>query len=220
MNNNSNINSFSSYNNTDNSNLLPSYSSIKDINESKSDINSNKIEENISSSIKETNIKSTINNFIEGIPQTYLIFCIFVLFIIFFILIIVILICLLKKRKNELKNSKMVENNNLNMNHIVIKNPPLNHKNKIEDFHSVPNTSKIMDNVPAQNNILINELKEKNLKEEIHNIISGTLTGLAENKGKRMKKRRKGNTTSSRTEGKQLSQSENNNNNNHNINNT
>ena len=216
--NNSVINIFSSINNTYNNELLPSNPSIRDVTESNSDKNSNNIEENINNNTKETNTKLTFQKFIEEIPQTYLIFCVFILFIIFLVLIIVILVCLLKKRKNEHKNSKMVSNNNLNMNQIVIKNPPYNHKNKIEDFQSVPNTSKVIDNTPPQNNSLINEVKGKNLKEEIHSIISGTLSGLAENKIKRMKKRRKGNTTSSRTD-KQLAQSENNNENNNNINN-
>ena len=219
MDNNSDINVIPSLNNTDNNaSSLPS-SSIKSTASSKSDINQDKINEKINNNAKDTNTKLMIQKFIEEIPQAYLILCIFILFIIFFILIVIILVCLLKKRKNELKNSKMVANNNLNMNQIVIKNPPFNHKNKIEDFHSVPNTSKVIDNTPAQNNVLVNEIKGKNLKEEIHSIISGTLSGLAENKLKRTKKRRKGNTTSSRTEGKQLSQCENNNENNSNDNN-
>ena len=62
----------------------------------------------------------------------------------------------------------------------------------LKDFHSIQNDSNIMDSPNGPNNLSLSEIKEKNLKEEIHSIVSGTLNKMIINKSKKIKRKKKG----------------------------
>ena len=156
---------------------------INKMNSSLSEISSNRISPNISA---ETNIKS-VKLFISTIPQSSLVICILILFILFLILIIIILIFLIKKRKKFIQ-TKTIVNNNIDINKMILKNE----KNpNIKDFQALQNNSNINDNSINENNISLNQLKTKNLKEEIHCIVSETLSEMSLNKAKKNKKNKK-----------------------------
>ena len=192
--------------NTNNSNSL----NLKDILIS----NINKL---YSSSLDSTSINqesssgsfiSNFKSFIESIPQSFLLMCVLILFILFFILIIIILICLIKKRKRLLKAETIVNNNKIDINKMILQNSN-NVKPNIKDFQAIQNNSNISDFSGAGQNMSLSEIKAKNLKEEIHSIVSGTLNEITMNKCRKMKRRKKGNT--SRTNGQRLTKNENNN---------
>ena len=153
-------------------------------------------------------IVNSLKTFIESIPQSYLLLCVLILFVIFFILIIIILICLIKKRKRLLKAETIVNNNKIDINKMILQNSN-NVKPNIKDFQAIQNNSNISDFSGAGQNMSLSEIKAKNLKEEIHSIVSGTLNEITMNKCRKMKRRKKGNT--SRTNGQRLTKNENNN---------
>ena len=158
---------------------------LNKMNSSLSEISSNRISPNISA---ETNIKS-VKLFISTIPQSSLVICILILFILFLILIIIILIFLIKKRKKFIQ-TKTIVNNNIDINKMILKNE----KNpNIKDFQALQNNSNINDNSINENNISLNQLKAKNLKEEIHCIVSETLSEMTLNKAKKLRKKKKEN---------------------------
>ena len=132
----------------------------------------------------------TIKLFIESIPQSFLLMCVLILFILFFILIIIILICLIKKRKRLLKAETIVNNNKIDINKMILRNSNSLRPN-LKDFQSIQNDSNIMDSSSGSNNLSLSEIKEKNLKEEIHSIVSGTLNKLIINKSKKIKRKKK-----------------------------
>ena len=151
---------------------------------------------------------NSFKSFIESIPQSFLLMCVLVLFILFFILIIIILICLIKKRKRLLQSETIVNNNKIDINKMILQNSN-NVKPNINDFHAIQNNSNLSDFSGAVQNMSLSEIKAKNLKEEIHSIVSGTLNEMTMNKNRKMKRKRKGN--SSRTNGQKSAKSENNN---------
>ena len=165
-----------------------------------------------SSSINQkTNSNSFLDSFklfVESIPQSLLLMCILVLFILFFIVIIIIFICLIKKRKRLLQTETIVNNNKIDINKMILQNsnnlPP-----NIKDFHSVQNNSNVSDFCGGTQNMSLGEIKVKNLKEEIHSIVSGTLNDISNNKSRKMKRKKKG--ISSIANGQQSDKSENNN---------
>ena len=68
-----------------------------------------------------------------------------------------------------------------------------NEKNpNIKDFQALKNNSNTNDNSVVENNLSFNQLKTKNLKEEIHCIVSETLSEMSLNKAKKIKKNKKG----------------------------
>ena len=156
---------------------------INKMNSSLSEISSNRISPNISA---ETNIKS-VKLFISTIPQSSLVICILILFILFLILIIIILIFLIKKRKKFIQ-TKTIVNNNIDINKMILKNSK---DSNIKDFQPLKNNSNVNDISIGVNNLSLNELKTKNLKEEIHSIVSETLSEMTLNKAKKMKKKKK-----------------------------
>ena len=157
---------------------------LNKINSSIPEISSNPISPNIST---ETNIKS-IKLFISTIPQSSLLICILILFILFLILIIIILIFLIKKRRKFIE-TKTIVNNNIDINKMILRNE----KNpNLKDFQALQNNSNTNDNSIIENNISFNQLKTKNLKEEIHCIVSETLSEMSLNKAKKIKKNKKG----------------------------
>ena len=127
----------------------------------------------------------TIKLFIESIPQSFLLICVLILFILFFIVIIIILICLIKKRK-KLQTETIVNNNKIDINKMILRN------SNLKGFQQIQNDSNILDNSNGANNMSLSEIKEKNLKEEIHSIVSGTLSKMIINKSKKLKKKKKG----------------------------
>ena len=135
--------------------------------------------------------------------------CVLVLFILFFILIIIILICLIKKKRKLLQSETIVNNNKIDINKMILQNSN-NIKPNINDFHAIQNNSNLSDYSGEVQNMSLSEIKAKNLKEEIHSIVSGTLNEMTMNKNRKMKRKRKGN--SSRINGQKTEKSENNNN--------
>ena len=137
------------------------------------------------------NSTKTLNDYIELLPQSYLIVSILTLFIILFLMLVITLGCLLKRRKKRLSGNNLF--NNIGAHKIVIKNPNNIEKIKnenINDFQAVQNNSNVGETI--QQNMTLGGIKEKNLKEEVHNIISGTLTELSLNKSKKFAQRKKG----------------------------
>ena len=151
---------------------------------------------------------NSLKSFIESIPQSFLLMWLLVLFILFLILIIIILICLIKKRKRLLQSETIVNNNKIDINKMILQNSNNVKPNKI-DFHAIQNNSNLSDYEGGAQNMSLSEIKAKNLKEEIHSIVSGTLNEMTINKNRKMKRKRKGN--SSRTNGQKSAKSENNN---------
>ena len=138
------------------------------------------------------NSSKTINDYIEQLPQNYLIISVLILFLILFLILVITLACLLKRRKKQRSGDNLF--NNIDVHKIVIKNPNNIEKSlkkeNIKDFQAVQNNSSVGDTI--QPNMTLGEIKEKNLKEEVHNIISGTLTELSLNKSKKFAQRKKG----------------------------
>ena len=177
----------------------------------KSNKNSTSSEYPFSSNSQNTSSDSLINSFksfIETIPQSLLLVCILILFFLFFIVIIIILIFLIKKRKRLLQTETIVNNNKIDINKMILQNSN-NLKPNIKDFHAIQNNSNISDYSSGSNNMSLGEIKAKNLKEEIHSIVSGTLNEMTMNKNRKMKRKKKGNTA--RTNGQKSAKSENNN---------
>ena len=164
-----------------------------------------------SSSSKKQSTDTIINSFkslIESIPQSFLLMCVLILFILFFIVIIIILICLVKKRKKLLQTETIVNNNKIDINKMILQNSN-DLKPNVNDFHAIQNNSNLSDYSGGVQNMSLGELKAKNLKEEIHSIVSGTLNEMTINKSRKMKRKKKGNTF--RTTGQKSAKSENNN---------
>ena len=171
-------------------------------NSTSSEFPSSSINNNISSN----SLINSFKLFIESIPQSFLLMCVLILFILFFIVIIIILICLIKKRKRLLQTETIVNNNKIDINKMILQNSN-NLSSNIKDFHAIQNNSNISDYSSGANNMSLGEIKAKNLKEEIHSIVSGTLKEMTINKNRKRKK--KGNTA--RTNGQKSAKSENNN---------
>ena len=170
----------------------------------------------LNSSLPSTNVQksssspflSSLKLFIESIPQTYLLMCVLVLFILFFIVIIIIFICLIKKRKKLLQTETIVNNNKIDINKMILQNSN-NLRPNLKDFQAIQNNSNVSDYSGGANNMSLCEIKTKNLKEEIHSIVSGTLNEITINKSRKMKRKKKGNST--RLIGPQSEKNENNN---------
>lgn len=146
--------------------------------------------------------------FVESIPQTYLLMCVLVLFILFFIVIIIIFICLIKKRKKLLQTETIVNNNKIDINKMILQNSN-NVRPNLKDFQAIQNNSNVSDYSGGANNMSLCEIKTKNLKEEIHSIVSGTLNEITINKSRKMKRKKRENST--RLIGPQSEKNENNN---------
>ncbi len=175
--------------------------------------NNNSTSSEFPSSSNNINISSdslinSFKSFIETIPQSLLLVCILILFFLFFIVIIIILIFLIKKRKRLLQTETIVNNNKIDINKMILQNSNNLKQNK-NDFHAIQNNSNLSDYSGGVQNMSLSEIKAKNLKEEIHSIVSGTLNEMTMNKNRKMKRKKKGNTA--RTNGQKSAKSENNN---------
>ena len=105
-----------------------------------------------------------------------------------------------------MQTETIINNNKIDINKMILQNSN-EIKPNLKDFQAIQNNSNISDfsGVPA--NMSLSEIKTKNLKEEIHSIVSGTLNQITINKSKKMKRKKKGNT--SRTNGQKSDKSEN-----------
>ena len=176
----------------------------------------NNLLQNLNSSLPSTIVQKSSSSsffgslkiFVESIPQTYLLMCVLVLFILFFIVIIIIFICLIKKRKKLLQTETIVNNNKIDINKMILQNSN-NIRPNLKDFQAIQNNSNVSDYAGGANNMSLCEIKTKNLKEEIHSIVSGTLNEITINKSRKMKRKKRGNST--RLIGPQSEKNENNN---------
>ena len=91
------------------------------------------------------------------------------------------------KRRRKLIQTETIVNNNIDINKIIFQNSK---NSSIKDFQCLQNNSKINDYSMSENNISSGELKAKNLKEEIHLIVSETLSEMTLNKIKKTKKQK------------------------------
>jgi len=94
------------------------------------------------------------------------------------------------KRKRKIIQTETIVNNNIDINKIILQNPK---NTKLKDFQSLENKSNINDYSINENNNSLGELKAKNLKEEIHLIVSETLSEMTLNKAKKFKKKKEKN---------------------------
>jgi preprotein translocase subunit SecG len=176
----------------------------------------NNLLQNLNSSLPSTIVQKSSSSsffgslklFVESIPQTYLLMCVLVLFILFFIVIIIIFICLIKKRKKLLQTETIVNNNKIDINKMILQNSN-NIRPNLKEFQAIQNNSNVSDYAGGTNNMSLCEIKTKNLKEEIHSIVSGTLNEITINKSRKMKRKKRGNST--RLIGPQSEKNENNN---------
>jgi preprotein translocase subunit SecG len=176
----------------------------------------NNLLQNLNSSLPSTIVQKSSSSsffgslklFVESIPQTYLLMCVLVLFILFFIVIIIIFICLIKKRKKLLQTETIVNNNKIDINKMILQNSN-NIRPNLKEFQAIQNNSNVSDYGSGNNNMSLCEIKTKNLKEEIHSIVSGTLNEITINKSRKMKRKKRGNST--RLIGPQSEKNENNN---------
>ena len=132
-------------------------------------------------------LSNSFKAFIESIPQSFLLICVLILFILFFIVIIIILICLIIKKKKSLQIETIINKNKIGINKMILQN---NITPNLKDFHAIQNNSNLSQYSSDAHNNSLNEIKAKNLKEEIHSIISGTLNEMVINKSRKMKKKR------------------------------
>ena len=123
--------------------------------------------------------------------QKTLIICSIISMTIIIILVIAIIIyciCKNKREKNKLNNAIFIEGQN-------VKN---NNQNNNKLFHSIPNNSSLGNNTP-KTNFSLSEIKEKNLKEEIHNIIHSANSNSSSD-GDRKKRKKKSGKKSNRSD--------------------
>ena len=123
--------------------------------------------------------------------QKTLIICSIISMTIIIILVIAIIIyciCKNKREKNKLNNAIFIEGQNVNN----------NNQNNNKLFHSIPNNSSLGNNTP-KTNFSLSEIKEKNLKEEIHNIIHSANSNSSSD-GDRKKRKKKSGKKSNRSD--------------------
>ena len=162
-------------------------------------IMNSEIKDNLTLNINESNPTNntsiqltSFKVFLDSISPRFLIICILVLFIILFITIIIICILLINKRREIFQTETIVNNNKFDINKMILQNSN-DIKPNLKDFQSLHNNSNVSDCISGNHNMSLSEIKAHNLKEEIHNIVSGTLTKMSINK---KFKKRKGNTSS------------------------
>ena len=130
------------------------------------DINKNIINESLTGNV-------TSNKFLLDDTSSKLLFLgiIFVLFILLIISILILVFLFFKKKK---VNS--VSNHNMILNRIILKNPnnDISLKANPKGFQRLQNTSNVSNSNIQPNNNIFNEIKNENLKDEIHKIINSS----------------------------------------------
>ncbi|MBQ2139112.1 MAG: hypothetical protein II432_06860 [Erysipelotrichaceae bacterium] len=108
--------------------------------------------------------------------------------IIIILLVFIVIYCIIKSIKDR---------NKINNKNIFVESTSKNTNNEnIQDFKSVANSSTI-GNESGNHNLSLSEIKEKNLKDEIHNIIHSANSN--SNSDERRKRKRKNGKKSSRS---------------------
>ena len=113
-----------------------------------------------------------------------------VIVIVLVISIIIYCICKSRREKKKLNDSIIIEGQNVKNNNNNIQNN--------QEFHSIPNNSTLGNNTP-KTNFSLSEIKEKNLKDEIHNIIHSANSGSSSD-GSRKKRKKKSGKKSNRSD--------------------
>ena len=137
----------------------------------------------INQTINELLIKNVTSNEIANSSGKYLFLGIIIILLILLIISILILLFLfLSKKKVE-----SVSNHNMILNRIILKNPnnDISLKANPKGFQRLQNTSNVSNSNIKPNNNIFNEIKNENLKDEIHKIIN---TSSSLDSGRRRKK--------------------------------
>ena len=137
----------------------------------------------INQTINELLIKNVTSNEIANSSGKYLFLGIIIILLILLIISILILLFLfLSKKKVE-----SVSNHNMILNRIILKNPnnDISLKANPKGFQRLQNTSNVSNSNIQPNNNIFNEIKNENLKDEIHKIIN---TSSSLDSGKKKKK--------------------------------
>ena len=137
----------------------------------------------INQTINELLIKNVTSNEIANSSGKYLFLGIIIILLILLIISILILLFLfLSKKKVE-----SVSNHNMILNRIILKNPnnDISLKANPKGFQRLQNTSNVSNSNIQPNNNIFNEIKNENLKDEIHQIIN---TSSSLDSGRRRKK--------------------------------
>ena len=103
----------------------------------------------------------------EQIQKTILLSGTISMSIVLLVIITIIIYCVIKNKRDANSNDN---SNSFSANKIIAKNLPLN-KNPNYGFKSLQNSSSLGNE--NQNNMSLSEIKERNIKDEIHNIIHG-----------------------------------------------
>jgi hypothetical protein len=103
----------------------------------------------------------------EQIQKTILLSGTISMSIVLLVIITIIIYCVIKNKRDANSNDNL---NSFSANKIIAKNLPLN-KNPNFGFKSLQNSSSLGNE--NQNNMSLSEIKERNIKDEIHNIIHG-----------------------------------------------
>ena len=110
--------------------------------------------------------------------------------IIIILLVFIVIYCIIKSIKDR---------NKINNKNIFVESTSKNTNNEnIQDFKSVANSSTI-GNESGNHNLSLSEIKEKNLKDEIHNIIHSANSGSSSD-GSRKKRKKKSGKKSNRSD--------------------
>ena len=137
----------------------------------------------INQTINELLIKNVTSNETANSSGKYLFLGIIIILLILLIISILILLFLfLSKKKVE-----SVSNHNMILNRIILKNPnnDISLKANPKGFQRLQNTSNVSNSNIQPNNNIFNEIKNENLKDEIHKIIN---TSSSLDSGRRRKK--------------------------------
>ena len=103
----------------------------------------------------------------EQIQKTILLSGTISMTIVLLVIIIILIYCVIKNKRDEKSNEGL---NSFAANKIIAKNLPMNETPNY-GFKSLQNSSSLGNE--NQNNMSLSEIKERNIKDEIHNIIHG-----------------------------------------------
>jgi hypothetical protein len=108
--------------------------------------------------------ETTLN---EKIQKTILLSGVVSMSIVLIVIIVIVIYCIIKNKADEQSSNLK----SFSANKVLAKNTPLNPKQNL-GFKSLQNSSSLGNDNNNQNNSL-SEIKERNIKDEIHNIIHG-----------------------------------------------
>ena len=126
--------------------------------------------------------ETTLN---EKIQKTILLSGVVSMSIVLIVLIVIAIYCIIKNKADEQSNNLK----SFSANKVLAKNTPLNPKQNL-GFKSLQNSSSLGNDNNNQNNSL-SEIKERNIKDEIHNIIHGNNESGIPKKSKKKNKNKK-----------------------------